>query len=114
MLLTVIGIGIGFATPAIVAAALASVPASRAGMASAVNNTARQAGGALGIALIGTIAFSAASAARGEWHLAFARGFHAAVAAAGAALLAAAVVGWILLRERAGRAEKSDLTASAA
>ena len=50
------GIGLGFATPALVSAATASVPAERAGMAAAVNNTARQAGGAIGIALIGAVA----------------------------------------------------------
>ena len=50
------GIGLGFATPALVSAATASVPAERAGMAAAVNNTARQAGGAIGVALIGAVA----------------------------------------------------------
>jgi DHA2 family methylenomycin A resistance protein-like MFS transporter len=32
----------------VVAAAIAAVPAERAGLASAINNTARQAGGAIG------------------------------------------------------------------
>jgi DHA2 family methylenomycin A resistance protein-like MFS transporter len=50
------GIGLGLATPALVSAATAAVPADRAGMAAAVNNTARQAGGAIGVALIGAIA----------------------------------------------------------
>src|SRR4051794_9658383 len=50
------GIGLGLATPALVSAATAAVPAPRAGMAAAVNNTARQAGGAIGVALIGAIA----------------------------------------------------------
>jgi DHA2 family methylenomycin A resistance protein-like MFS transporter len=49
------GIGLGLATPALVSAATAAVPAPRAGMAAAVNNTARQAGGAIGVALIGAI-----------------------------------------------------------
>src|SRR3954452_7222825 len=39
------GIGLGVATPALVSAATEAVPAPRAGMAAAVNNTARQAGG---------------------------------------------------------------------
>jgi DHA2 family methylenomycin A resistance protein-like MFS transporter len=53
--LGIAGIGLGVATPALVSAATAAVPAPRAGMAAAVNNTARQAGGAIGVALIGAI-----------------------------------------------------------
>jgi DHA2 family methylenomycin A resistance protein-like MFS transporter len=60
------GIGLGVATPALVSAATAAVPAPRAGMAAAVNNTARQAGGAIGVALIGAIgAITAAMAVAG-------------------------------------------------
>ncbi len=50
------GIGLGILTPAVVAAAIGAVPADRAGLASAVNNTARQAGGAIGIAAFGALA----------------------------------------------------------
>lgn len=50
------GIGLGVLTPAVVAAAIEPVPAERAGLASAINNTARQAGGAIGIAIAGAIA----------------------------------------------------------
>jgi DHA2 family methylenomycin A resistance protein-like MFS transporter len=53
--LGVAGVGLGIATPALVSGATEAVPASRAGMAAAVNNTARQAGGAIGVALIGAI-----------------------------------------------------------
>jgi DHA2 family methylenomycin A resistance protein-like MFS transporter len=60
------GVGLGIATPALVSAATAAVPAPRAGMAAAVNNTARQAGGAIGVALIGAIgAITAAMAVAG-------------------------------------------------
>jgi DHA2 family methylenomycin A resistance protein-like MFS transporter len=55
LVLGLAGIGLGVATPALVSAATAAVPAQRAGMAAAVNNTARQAGGAIGVALIGAI-----------------------------------------------------------
>ncbi|MFE2216867.1 hypothetical protein ACFW93_33650 [Streptomyces canus] len=44
------GIGCGLLTPAVVAAAIATVPAERSGLAFAVNNTARQTAGAIGIA----------------------------------------------------------------
>lgn len=50
------GGGLGFLTPAVVAAAVGALPNRRAGLASAVNNTARQAGGAIGIAICGAIA----------------------------------------------------------
>ena len=50
------GISLGFATPALVTGATESVPVDRAGMAAAVNNTARQTGGAVGVALIGGVA----------------------------------------------------------
>jgi DHA2 family methylenomycin A resistance protein-like MFS transporter len=50
------GVGLGILTPAVVAAAIAAVPTDRAGLASAVDNTARQAGGAVGIAAFGALA----------------------------------------------------------
>jgi DHA2 family methylenomycin A resistance protein-like MFS transporter len=54
------GIGLGLLTPAVVAAAMSAVPGERAGLASAVNNTARQTGGAIGIAAFGALAGSTA------------------------------------------------------
>jgi len=51
--LVLAGLGLAAATPALVTGATAAVPRERSGMASAVNNTARQVGGAIGIALIG-------------------------------------------------------------
>jgi len=72
--LVLAGVSLGVATPALVTRAVAAVPADRAGMAAAVNNTARQAGGAVGVALIGGVAG--------------ARGF----ALGGAALLLGAVI----------------------
>jgi DHA2 family methylenomycin A resistance protein-like MFS transporter len=54
--------GMGLAVPAMTTAVLASVDAHRAGTASAVLNTARQAGGAVGVAAFGALAGGAASA----------------------------------------------------
>ncbi len=45
----------GVALPLIVAAALSGVPAARVGIGSAVLNSARQSGGALGVALLGAM-----------------------------------------------------------
>lgn len=55
------GAGLGILTPAIVSAALRAAPATP-GLASGASNTARQAGGALGIALFAALAGSAGSA----------------------------------------------------
>lgn len=53
-----IGIGMGMLAAPVVAAAMQAVPSSRSGVASAANNTARQAAGALGIAVFGAVASS--------------------------------------------------------
>jgi MFS transporter, DHA2 family, methylenomycin A resistance protein len=63
------GIGLGMLTPAVVTAAIAAVHPSRAGLASAVNNTSRQAFQAIGIAAFGALA--GAQTATG-----FVAGFH--------------------------------------
>ncbi len=82
------GLGLALLTPAVVAAAVGSVSGERAGLASAVNNTARQSAGAIGIAAFGALAGPPAGPG-------FLRGFHigAIVAAAlfGAAAIATAV-----------------------
>jgi DHA2 family methylenomycin A resistance protein-like MFS transporter len=51
-----LGVGMGLLTAAVVAAAVRAVPAERAGLASGVNNTARQAAGALAVAVYGAVA----------------------------------------------------------
>jgi DHA2 family methylenomycin A resistance protein-like MFS transporter len=83
------GVGLAFLTPAVVSAAVSAVPADRAGLASAVNNTTRQAAGAIGIAAFGAIASAPGSPG-------FLAGFHT-VAIIGAGLLAAAAVATLTL-----------------
>ena len=53
-----VGIGIGMFTAPVVTAAIRAVPAERSGLASGINNTARQAGTALGVAVFGAVAGS--------------------------------------------------------
>ncbi|MGH9069287.1 MAG: MFS transporter [Acidimicrobiales bacterium] len=53
-----LGQGMGLLTAAVVAAAVRAVPAERAGLASGVNNAARQAAGALAVAIYGAVAGS--------------------------------------------------------
>lgn len=55
--------GMGLAVPAMTTAVLASVEPTRAGTSSAVLNTARQAGGAVGVAAFGALASGAGPAA---------------------------------------------------
>jgi DHA2 family methylenomycin A resistance protein-like MFS transporter len=79
------GVGLGVLTPAVVAAAVGAVEPDRRGLASSVNNTSRQAGGAIGIAMAGAIA--GAPAATG----AFIAGYHAVALGAAALYLATAL-----------------------
>jgi DHA2 family methylenomycin A resistance protein-like MFS transporter len=83
------GVGLGILTPAVVAAAIAAVPNERAGLASAINNTARQAGGAVGIAVAGAIAGRPGDTSR------FVSGFHA-VAVGAAALYLLVALAWLM------------------
>jgi MFS transporter, DHA2 family, methylenomycin A resistance protein len=57
-----VGLGVGLFTAPVVAAAMRAVPADRSGLASGINNTARQAGTALGVAVFGAAAGSPANA----------------------------------------------------
>jgi MFS transporter, DHA2 family, methylenomycin A resistance protein len=68
LFLALAGCGMGVAVPGLVAGATEALGSDRAGIASAMNNTSRQVGGAIGVALIGGLAsistsllFSAAS-----------------------------------------------------
>ena len=82
--LLVIPLGIGLAAPAMTTALLSAVPRSRSGIASGVLNTVRQAGGAIGVALFGSLL------AQGAVHgiqLAFVASVGGAAAAAMVALL---------------------------
>jgi DHA2 family methylenomycin A resistance protein-like MFS transporter len=85
------GIGLGLLTPATVAAAVGAVEPARSGLASGVNNTARQAGGAIGIAVCGAVAGPAADQAR------FIHGLHLSGVGVTALYVVAAVAALALL-----------------
>lgn len=89
MLIT--GTGMGLLTPAVVAVAMREAPREHTGIASGVNNTARQAGGAIGLAIFGSIVGSP------KLTHAFVHGFHIA-AIIGAALWVAGIALAILIR----------------
>lgn len=92
-----IGIGMGLLTAAVVTAAMSAVPPGRSGLASGVNNTARQAAGAIGVAVFGAVAGAPADAR------AFTAGLHGiALAAAALWLAAAGLTAWSVPARRIG------------
>jgi MFS transporter, DHA2 family, methylenomycin A resistance protein len=101
------GLGLGLLTPAVVAAAMGAVEPDRAGLAAAVNNTARQAGGAIGIAASGAVAGSPARAG-------FVHGFHGVALGAAGLYVAAAALAWAALpsRERPSARRMASSSAS--
>ncbi|WP_255950699.1 MFS transporter [Streptomyces odontomachi] len=118
--LVLMGVGTGLVAPAISGAALAAVPAARAGMAGGAVNTFRQLGYALGVAAYGTVltarmehtlpSGAAHALAGGAGHQlrasmpahllrsAFAAGLDAAALAAGVTALVAGVLVLLLVR----------------
>jgi predicted MFS family arabinose efflux permease len=101
--MTLLGFGAGMAFNPVLLAAMSDVPPHESGLASGVVNTAFMMGGALGLALLASVASSRthelrvsgtaqAAALTGGYHVAFAIGSLFAVAAA--------VVGAVLLRTR--------------
>lgn len=86
VVLLLVGTGVGLSLPAVVSAAVGAVSGSRAGLASGLNNTSRQVGGTLGVALLGGLI--ASSPATG---MAMAFSVVAMAYVAGAAVM---LVGW--------------------
>jgi len=77
-----VGFGMALTMPAATVAIIEAAPAERAGIASGVLNAARQTGGAIGVALLGTLVSGAA----------FVPGLHAAMAVSAVTFLLAAIV----------------------
>ncbi|MFE2954519.1 MFS transporter, partial [Embleya sp. NPDC059267] len=89
----VVGLGLGAAFVQLTGAAVTGVPAKDGGLDGGLVNTTRQIGGALGLAVLGTLAASRTEAARGTTHIvALTDGYRiaflvsAAIAAVGTAL----------------------------
>ena len=57
--LFVYGVGVGLATAQLTSIVLSDIPPERSGLASGANSTMRQVGSALGIAILGTVLFTA-------------------------------------------------------
>jgi MFS family permease len=101
------GIGTGLFNPAVSAVALGSAPQEQSGLAAGVNDTFRQAGIAVGVALFGALIPGSAALGQGTAE-SFVDGLHTAliVGAVLAAIGAIACVKLIPLRRSAARVEQ--------
>ena len=112
-----LGLGAGMAFNPVLLAAMSDVAPSDAGLASGVVNTAFMMGGALGLAVLASLAASRTEtlAASGEGQLeALTGGYHAAFLVGALFALAAAVIGGALLRVGVPGAEAEEPIEAAA
>jgi hypothetical protein len=96
------GTGMGLTMTPVTAAAMSAVAVDKAGVGSAVLNSARQVGGSLGIAVMGAIVASGVNASlkAGDGpRLAFLHGFHDSLRVGSALCLIGAVVAVIAIRK---------------
>jgi len=97
--LAVTGVGVGLANPLVTFAHLGVLPPAQGGLASALNNTARQIGLAVGIAVLGAL-LEATLRDGGGAGGAFARGLDELLLIAAALSFAGAVAAAVLVRQR--------------
>jgi predicted MFS family arabinose efflux permease len=97
--LAVTGVGVGLANPLVTFAHLGVLPPAQGGLASALNNTARQIGLAVGIAVLGAL-LEATLRDGGGAGRAFVRGLDELLLIAAALSLAGAVAAAVLVRQR--------------
>jgi EmrB/QacA subfamily drug resistance transporter len=108
-------LGTGLFNPALSAVALGSVPVEQSGLAAGVNDTARQAGIAVGVAALGAL-IPAEAALNGGSAASYVAGLHDAFYVGGVVALAGAVAAAILISKRFGaeQAIPADLVPEAA
>ncbi|MBB4682815.1 MFS transporter [Amycolatopsis jiangsuensis] len=92
-----LGLGMGLLTAAVVTAAVDGAPAGRAGIAGGMNNAARQAGGALGVAVFGAVTGEPDAPVR------FVHGLHLLGSLAAGLWLAGVVLAVVCTRRRGSR-----------
>jgi len=108
---TIVGLGGGLVLVPTSIASLSGVAAGRSGVASGLMNASRQLGGALGLAVIATVAASRTSALRlhgATTATAMTSGFHTGFTVSAALVAASALAAVLLLRET-GRGERVNL-----
>ena len=97
--LAVTGVGVGLANPLVTFAHLGVLPPAQGGLASALNNTARQIGLAVGIAVLGALLEAGLDGGGGQGR-AFADGLDEVLLIAAALSLAGAAAAAALIRQR--------------
>jgi EmrB/QacA subfamily drug resistance transporter len=98
-----LGIGCGMALNPVMLAVMGEVEPGESGLASGIANTAFMMGGALGLAVLASLAAAQAGAATSP--AALIRGYHLAFAIGALFAAAAAALAWLLLRESPQRRE---------
>jgi EmrB/QacA subfamily drug resistance transporter len=103
-----IGLGIGMAFMPLLTLAMADVPADDAGLGSGITNVSQQIGGALGLAVLSTIAVNQTKSALSAHHAVTASlisGYHVAFLIGAGAIATGSALALLLLRPRAPRAQ---------
>jgi EmrB/QacA subfamily drug resistance transporter len=101
-----IGLGIGNAFTPLLNMAMADVPAADAGLASGITNVSQQVGGALGLAVLGTIATNHTKALLGQHHAltgALISGYHVAYLLGATCVAAGILLALVVLRTGSAR-----------
>jgi MFS family permease len=101
-----IGLGIGVAFSPLMAIAMAHIPAADAGLGSGIVNVSQQLSGAVGLAVLGTVATNRTHTLVESGHPltgSLISGYHLAFTIGAASILAGAVLALVLLRPRAMR-----------
>ena len=97
----IVGIGIGTSFPSLMTLAMSGATPEDSGLASGVVNTAAQVGGAIGLAVLATLASERTDGLRGEgsFDAALNSGFHLAYLVGAALVAAAFVIAVVVMRE---------------
>ncbi|MGO9974877.1 MAG: MFS transporter [Solirubrobacteraceae bacterium] len=109
-----IGLGIGTAFMPLLTIAMADVPAADAGLGSGIVNVSQQVAGALGLAILGTIATSHSKTLEAQGHTVVSSligGYHLAFAAGMASILIGIATALFVLRARREATAKQPATA---
>jgi fucose permease len=99
--MVLLGVGAGLVFPALMTLAMSAATPEDSGLASGLVNTTQQVGGALGLAVLATLATTrtgSAAAHGASTAVALTDGYHLAFTIAAALLLAAIAIGLVLLR----------------
>ena len=105
-----VGLGLGSSFAPLLTIAMADVPAADAGLGSGIINVSQQVAGALGLAVLGTIASNRSKTLEAHGHTlasSLVGGYHLAFAVGGAAIVAAILITMIVLRPLERRAESA-------